>query len=619
MDEITGALVGIVLVLTAVFLPMSFFSGSTGVIFRQFAVTIVSALILSVIVALVLTPALCATLLKAPKKGHAKKKGFFGWFNRTFDKGVKKYEGGLRGMLKLWIPFSAVFLAIVVVMGVMFVRLPSGFLPDEDQGLILTIIQLPPGATQQRTMDVIKKVEHQYLVADKKDIKGVFCVGGFSIAGQSLNAGECFTSLVDFKYRGAKADKAPAIAARAMGAFAQVNDAVIFPVIPPALIELGNATGFDLELEDKGGLGQAALTKAQNQLVAMAGKDPSLQAVRANGLPDVPQLQVDVDQDRATTLGVAVADVNATLGTAWGSTYINDFIDRGRIKRVYAQIDDQYRSQPADLSRLYVRGTTGTMAPFSSFATSHWTYGPAQLQSYNGNASAEILGQPVPGASSGAAMEKMVKLVGKLPKGIGYEWTGLSYEENTSGGQAPALYGLSVLVVFLALAALYESWAVPLAVLLVLPLGIIGAVVAVTLRGLTNDVYFEVGLLTTMGLAAKNAILIIEFAEAGYRDGKSALEAAIEGAKLRLRPILMTSIAFIVGVAPLAVSNGAGSGSQNDIGTGVIGGMFSATVLAIFFVPLFYLVVRKAFKTRPLGAETKPKDGSTDEPAEQGA
>ena len=599
MDEITGALVGIVLVLSAVFLPMAFMGGATGVIYRQFAVTIVSALTLSVLVALILTPALCASLLRPPKAGASQRPGFFGWFNRSFDKGVGDYEGGLHGIVKRWVPFVLVYLVIVLAMGLLFIRLPTGFLPDEDQGLIVTLVQLPAGSTLEETMKVVSAVERHFGVDEAGDVDGTFCVAGFSNAGSGQNSGQCFTVLKDWKNRHGAAARAQAVAGRAMGAFSRFKDAIAFSVTPPSVIELGNATGFDFELEDKGELGQTALAQASQQLIGMASADPKLAAMRANSLPDVPQLDVDVDQARASALGLNLADVNNTLSTAWGSTYINDFIDRGRIKRVYAQVDAPFRSKPDDLDHLYVRSSSGEMTPFSAFASSHWTYGPSQLQHYNGLPSSEILGQPAPGVSSGAAMIEMEKLAAKLPAGIGFEWTGESYEERNAGGQAPALYSLSVLVVFLALAALYESWSVPTAVLLVLPLGIVGALAAVTLRGLTNDVYFQVGLLTTMGLAAKNAILIIEFAETAYRTGETAIEAAIGAARRRLRPILMTSLAFVAGVMPLALANGPGSGSQNDIGTGVIGGMLSATVLAIFFVPLFYVVVRKAFKGRP--------------------
>ena len=600
MTEITGALVGIALVLTAVFLPMAFFGGSTGVIYRQFSITIVSAMVLSVIVALVLTPALCATLLKAPKKGAQKgRRGFFGWFNRTFDKGVHGYERGLRRVVKGWIPFGLVYLAIVAVLALLFVRLPTGFLPDEDQGQAITLFQLPAGATFTRTNEVAKAIEHHFLVDEKADVDGLFVVQGFSFAGSGQNAGLAFAALKDWKDRKGAKNRAPAIAQRAMGAFSQVRDAMVFTVIPPAVQELGNATGFDFELEDKGGVGHTALAKARDQLLGMASQDHTLVGVRPNGLPDVPQLKVDVDTARAGSLGLNLSDVNDTLSTAWGGSYVNDFIDRGRVKRVYVQGDAQYRTKPDDLNSWFVRGASGTMAPFSAFATTRWIFGPARLERYNGLPSAEIQGQAAPGVSSGAAMDKMEALAKKLPAGLGFEWTGLSYEERLSGSQAPMLYALSIVVVFLCLAALYESWSVPVSIILVIPLGVVGAVLAATLRGLSNDVYFQVGLLTTMGLAAKNAILIVEFAEGAEREGKSAVEAAIEGAKLRLRPILMTSLAFIAGVFPLAISTGAGSGGQNDIGTGVVGGMLTATVLAIFFVPLFFVLVRRFFGGRP--------------------
>ena len=601
MDEITGALVGIALVLTAVFLPMAFFGGSTGVIYRQFSVTIVSAMVLSVLVALILTPALCATLLRAPKKGARKpgRGGFFGWFNRTFDRGVHGYERGLRTVVKRWIPFGLAYLAVVAVLAVLFVRLPTGFLPDEDQGEAITLFQLPAGATFARTNEVARVVERHFLEDEKANVEGLFVVQGFSFAGAGQNAGLAFAALTDWKHRKGAKNHAPAIAQRAMGALSQIRDAQVFTVIPPAVQELGNATGFDFELEDRSGLGHTGLSAARDQLLGMAAQDPALVGVRPNGLPDVPQLKVDVDTARAGALGVNLADVNDTLSTAWGGAYVNDFIDRGRVKRVYVQGDAQYRTKPDDLSSWFVRGTSGTMAPFSSFATTRWIYGPARLERYNGLPSFEIQGQAAPGVSSGAALDKMEALTRKLPKGVGFEWTGLSYEERLSGAQAPMLYALSIVVVFLCLAALYESWSVPVSVILVIPLGVVGAVLAATLRGLSNDVYFQVGLLTTMGLAAKNAILIVEFAEGAERQGKSALESAIEGARLRLRPILMTSLAFIAGVFPLAISTGAGSGGQNDIGTGVVGGMLTATVLAIFFVPLFFVLVRRAFGGRP--------------------
>ncbi len=610
MGEITGALIGIVLVLVAVFLPMAFFGGSTGVIYRQFSVTIVAALVLSVAVALVLTPALCATLLK-PTKGRAKR-GFFGWFNRTFDRGLRAYEGGLKRIIRLWILSAVAFAAICAVMAFLFVRLPSGFLPEEDQGSAFAVINLPPGATFTRTLAVNRQVEDHFLDAEKDNIAGIFTVAGFSFGGAGQNAGIGFLQLKPWDERKGARNKASAIAERAMGALGAIRDAQIFTVIPPAVQELGQANGFDFELQDRGNRGHEALNAAKGMLLGMAEKERSLVGVRPNGLPDVPQLKLDVDPARATALGLQIADVNATLAAGFGSAYINDFIDRGRVKRVYMQGDAPYRDSPQDIDSWFVRTATNTMAPFSAFSTSRWITGPARLERYNGLPSAEIQGQPGPGVSTGAAMDAMERLAKKLPPGFGFEWTGLSFEERAAGSQAPFLYALSILVVFLCLAALYESWSVPLAVVLVIPLGVVGAVAAATLRGYQNDVYFQVGLLTTMGLAAKNAILIVEFAEGAEREGKSPLDAALEGAKLRLRPILMTSLAFIAGVFPLAIASGAGSGSQNDIGTGVIGGMISGTVLAIFFVPLFYVLVRRFLPS-------KPKDSPADKAARENA
>jgi multidrug efflux pump len=609
MDEITGALVGIALVLTAVILPMAFFGGSTGVIYRQFSITIVSAMVLSVTVALILTPALCATLLKPPKAdGHRTGRGFFGWFNRTFDKGVEGYEGALKTITRVWLPFSLIYLAVVAAMVLLFIHLPTGFLPDEDQGEVITLFQLPSGSTFNQTDKVAKAIEHHFLVDEKADVLGQFVVQGFSFAGSGQNAGLAFTQLADWKDRKGAKNRAPAVAARAMKAFSQIRNAQVFSVIPPAVQELGNATGFDFELEDQGGLGHERLAAARNQLLGMAAQDHSLVAVRPNGLPDTPQLKVDVNSAHATALGLNLSDVYDTLSTAWGGSYVNNFIDRGRVKRVYVEGDAPFRSKPDDLNDWFVRGASGTMAPFSAFADTRWLIGPAKLERYNGLPAFEIQGQAAPGVSSGTAMDHMEAMVRKLPQGVGFEWTGLSYEERLSGSQAPMLYTLSILVVFLCLAALYESWSVPVAIVLVIPLGIVGAVLAATVRGFSNDVYFQVGLLTTMGLAAKNAILIVEFAEGAEREGKSPVDAAIEGARLRLRPILMTSLAFIAGVFPLAISSGAGSGGQNDIGTGVVGGMLTATVLAIFFVPLFFVLVRKFMGGRPTGAPAADQD-----------
>jgi len=594
MDEITGALVGIVLVLTAVFLPMALFGGSTGVIYRQFSVTIVSAMVLSILVALILTPALCATLLKPPHD-RAGRGGFFGWFNRTYDKGLERYEVGLRGMLGRWRRFAVIYGAIVVVLVLLFVRLPTGFLPDEDQGNLIGLVQLPAGATATRTQAAEKQISDYYLQHEAGDIKSVFTAVGFSPAGSGQNAGIAFVTLKDWKDRPGPANRAKAIAARATRAFAQIRDAHIFALTPPSVPELGFTSGFDFELEDRGDLGHAGLAAAEGQFLGMAAQDRLLAAVRPNGLPDVPQLKVDVDQRRAQALGLSLADVNDTLTAAWGGTYVSDFIDQGRVKRIYVQGDAPFRALPDDLYRWYVRGASGALTPFSAFASTEWKFGPAQLQRYNGQPSIEIQGAPALGQSSGASMDEVEALVKRLPKGVGFDWTGLSYEENMAGGKAVYLYALSILVVFLCLAALYESWSVPLAVLLVVPLGVVGAVLAVSVRGLSNDVFFQVGLLTTMGLSAKNAILIVEFAEMAARQGKNPFEAAVEAARLRLRPILMTSLAFIAGVFPLAVSTGAGSGGQNDIGTCVVGGMFTATVLAIFFVPLFFERVRHVF------------------------
>ena len=611
MEEITGALLGIGTVLSAVLLPMAFFGGSTGAIYRQFSVTIVSAVMLSVTVALVLTPALCATILIPVEKKDARDEAkpaapgllgrFFGWFNVTFDRNVERYDKALRRIVKTPVISGLVYLGIVLVMAALFVSLPSGFLPDEDQGEILNLATLPPGAVQSRTEAVSHQIEQHYLTTEKANVEGIFSATGFSFAGFGQNVGMSFVKLRDWKYRGAAKDRAPAIVARAMKDFPKINDGQVFALIPPAVRDLGNASGFDLELEDQAGLGHDALVKAQGQLLGMAAHDPLLMAVRPNGQPDTPQIDLDVDQARAGALGLSLADVSAALSAATGEVYINDFTDRGRVKHVYMQADAPFRMSPEDLGRFYVRSSSGEMAPFSAFSTTRWEIGPTQLQRYNGVSSLEIQGQSAPGKSSGASMNEMEKLIAKLPKGIGFEWTGQSFQEKLSGGQAPLLYALSILVVFMCLAALYESWSIPIAILLVIPLGVIGALLAASLRGFYNDVYFQVGLLTTIGLSAKNAILIVEFAVDAEKAGASPLEAAIIASRQRLRPILMTSIAFIAGVAPLAISTGAGAGGQNDIGTGVIGGMFTATVLAIFLVPFFFVAVRGGLRSRKAG------------------
>ncbi|HEY0104817.1 MAG TPA: efflux RND transporter permease subunit, partial [Rhizomicrobium sp.] len=594
MQEITGALIGIALVLSAVFLPMAFFGGSTGVIYRQFSVTIVSAMVLSIAVALILTPALCATLLRPiPKGGEPAPGRFFVWFNETFEYGRDRYHRLLERFLGWVRPALLIYAAIIVALVFLFLRLPTAFLPEEDQGTVLTQITLPVGATQSRTLAVAKQVERHYMVDEKANVQTTFIVAGFSLAGSGQNSGLAFVHLRPWSERSGAANHAPAIVQRAMASFSKIRDAMVFAVVPPAVQELGQSSGFDVEMEDRGNLGHDGLMKARNQFLQLAAKDPLLAGVRPNGLDDTAQLHIDIDREKATALGLSLADVDSTLNAAWGGLFVNDFVDRGRVKQVYIQADAPYRMVPDDLYRWYVRGASGGMAPFSSFASYHWTLGPAKLERYNGAGSLEIQGTPAPGTSSGTAMDEVQKLFGQLPAGVGLEWTGLSYQERQAGSQTAALYAISALVVFLLLSALYESWSIPLSVMLVIPLGIVGAILAATLRGLYNDIYFQVGLLTTMGLAAKNAILIVEFAVDAQKRGESVRDAAVEGARLRLRPILMTSLAFIAGVVPLAISTGAGAASQNDIGTGVIGGMLSATLLALFFVPLFYEIVRK--------------------------
>ncbi len=597
MSQIQGALVGIAMVLSAVFVPMAFFGGSTGAIYRQFSITIVSAMALSVLVALVLTPALCATLLKPASAEHHEKKGFFGWFNARFDQSVNHYTNSVSGILRGTGRYLVIYLLIVVGMAVLFMRLPTSFLPDEDQGVFLTMIQLPSGATQERTQKVLDTVTDYYLHNEKANVESVFTVNGFSFSGQGQNSGMAFVSLKPWEARSGDKNSVESIIKRATVAFSQIKDAMVFPFNMPAIIELGTATGFDFELIDQGGLGHTALTQARNQLLGMVKQHPDqLVRVRPNGLEDTPQFKLDVDQEKAQALGVSLSDINETISAALGGYYVNDFIDRGRVKKVYVQADAHFRMLPSDINNMYVRSANGEMVPFSAFVTSHWIYGSPRLERYNGLPSMEILGEASPGKSTGEAMALMETLASKLPSGIGYDWTGMSYQERLSGNQAPALYAISLIVVFLCLAALYESWSIPFSVMLVVPLGVIGALLAATLRGLNNDVYFQVGLLTTIGLSAKNAILIVEFAkDLTEKEGKGIIEATLEASRMRLRPILMTSLAFILGVMPLVISHGAGSGAQNAVGTGVMGGMLTATLLAIFFVPVFFVVVRRRF------------------------
>ncbi|VGP13774.1 Multidrug efflux pump subunit AcrB [Klebsiella oxytoca] len=601
MGQIQGALVGIAMVLSAVFIPMAFFGGSTCAIYRQFSITIVSAMALSVLVALILTPALCATMLKPIQKGsHGATTGFFGWFNRMFDKSTHHYTDSVGNILRSTGRYLVLYLIIVVGMAWLFVRLPSSFLPDEDQGVFLSMAQLPAGATQERTQKVLDEMTNYYLTKEKDNVESVFAVNGFGFAGRGQNTGIAFVSLKDWSQRPGEENKVEAITGRAMGYFSQIKDAMVFAFNLPAIVELGTATGFDFQLIDQAGLGHEKLTQARNQLFGMVAQHPDvLSGVRPNGLEDTPQFKVDIDQEKAQALGVSISDINTTLGAAWGGSYVNDFIDRGRVKKVYIMSEAKYRMLPEDIGNWYVRGSDGQMVPFSAFSTSRWEYGSPRLERYNGLPSMEILGQATPGKSTGEAMNLMEELAGKLPAGIGYDWTGMSYQERLSGNQAPALYAISLIVVFLCLAALYESWSIPFSVMLVVPLGVVGALLAATFRGLTNDVYFQVGLLTTIGLSAKNAILIVEFAkDLMDKEGKGLIEATLEAVRMRLRPILMTSLAFILGVMPLVISSGAGSGAQNAVGTGVMGGMITATVLAIFFVPVFFVVVRRRFSRK---------------------
>ncbi|ELY3836068.1 multidrug efflux RND transporter permease subunit AcrB [Cronobacter turicensis] len=602
MGQIQGALVGIALVLSAVFIPMAFFGGSTGAIYRQFSITIVSAMVLSVIVALILTPALCATMLKPVEKGdHGEgKKGFFGWFNRMFDKSTHHYTDSVGNILRSTGRYLLLYLLIVVAMAFLFIRLPSSFLPEEDQGVFLTMAQLPAGATQERTQKVLDEVTNYYLTQEKANVNSVFTVNGFGFSGRGQNTGLAFVSLKNWDERSGAENKVPAITGRAMARFSQIKDAMVFAFNLPAIVELGTATGFDFELIDQGNLGHDKLTQARNQLLGEAAQHPDLLSqVRPNGLEDTPQFKIDIDQEKAQALGVSISDINTTLASAWGGSYVNDFIDRGRVKKVYVMSLAQYRMLPGDINNWYVRGSDGQMVPFSAFSTSHWEYGSPRLERYNGLPSMQIQGQAVQGKSTGEAMAMMEQLASKLPTGIGYDWTGMSYQERLSGNQAPALYAISLIVVFLCLAALYESWSIPFSVMLVVPLGVIGALLAASLRGLNNDVYFQVGLLTTIGLSAKNAILIVEFAkDLMEKEGKGLIEATLEAVRMRLRPILMTSLAFILGVMPLVISSGAGSGAQNAVGTGVMGGMVTATILAIFFVPVFFVVVRRRFSRK---------------------
>jgi multidrug efflux pump len=607
MEQITGALVGIGLVLSAVFVPMAFMTGSTGIIYRQFTATIVSAMSLSVLVAIVLTPALCATMLKPlPKGDHGKTTGFFGWFNRNFERTSAGYQRGVRGILHRGKRFLLLFAALTAVMVFLFLRLPSAFLPPEDQGILFAMVQTPAGATQERTMESIRKIENHFLENEKDTVESVFSVQGFSFAGTGQNTGIAFVKLKDWSERTRDDQHVDAVAARAMGALSQIQDAFAFAFAPPAMPELGTAAGFNFFLKDNGNLGHEALLAARNQLLGMAAQSKLLTKVRPNGQEDTPQFRIEVDTQKAAALGLSIADINSTLGTAWGSSYIDDFVDRGRVKRVYMQSEPEFRMTPEDFRLWSVRNDQGEMVPFTAFASSKWEYGSPRLERYNGVPAMEILGEAPPGVSSGDAMNEIERLVTQLPPGFGIEWTALSYQERQAGDQTTLLYSLSLLIVFLCLAALYESWTVPTAVLLGAPLGILGAVTANTLFGMPRDVYFQVAMLTTVGLSSKNAILIVEFAKANLEHGMGLIDATLQAVRDRLRPIVMTSLAFGLGVLPLALASGAGSGAQRAIGTGVVGGMLAGTVLGLFFVPLFFVTIQKLFGPKGSGSSAAP-------------
>ncbi|MFH0960016.1 MAG: efflux RND transporter permease subunit [Pseudomonadota bacterium] len=607
MAQITSALIGIGLVLSAVFGPMAFFGGSTGVIYRQFSITIIAAMLLSVIVALILTPVLCAGLLTPVTRGHEPAaKGisllrvFFRWFDQIFLSARNLYLRLVRHALSRKLPYLLIFLVIAVALGFLFMRMPTSYLPDEDQGVLFVQTMLPGNATLEQTEKILAKVNDHFMVDEKEAVESCTTISGFSFSGRGQNVGMGFVKLKDWKVRDRMDLRADAIVGRAMRSFSKIRNAMVFAFAPPSVIELGNARGFDFQLLDRGGLGHEALMAARGQLLGMAAKDPRLVAVRPNGMEDVPEYRIDVDWEKAGALGVGITSIHQTIAAAFGGAYVNDFIQAGRIKRVYLQADAPYRMMPSDLERLYVRNNDGKMAPFSSIASGHWASGSPKLERYNAFPASNIWGEPAPGRSSGEAMRAMEEIVSKLPQGIGFDWTGLSYQERMAGSQAPLLYAFSIFVIFLCLAALYESWPIPLSILLALPLGAIGGIIASTLRGLPNDVYFQIGLLATLGLTTKNAILIIQFAKARVEEGMGLIEATLEGARLRLRPIVMTSLAFGFGVLPLALASGAGAGAQRAIGTGVLGGVITATFLVTLFAPLFYVMVYRFFEKKPI-------------------
>lgn len=615
MGEISKVVIGIALILSAVFVPMAFFGGSTGVIYRQFSITLITSMVLSAVVALIFTPALCVTLLKRQKNHGEDKKGFFGWFNRTFDKTSRSYENIIGKSVNVKWLYALGYAAIIGLMAVIFMRIPGSFLPEEDQGIMITLVQLPSGSSLDETQAVLDKVSGYYESQEPDNVASVFTVAGFSFAGQGQNMGLAFVRLSDWEGRVGKENSAQAVADRAMGYFfTQINEAQVFAVVPPAITELGNASGFDLMLQDVGNIGHDGLVEARNQLLGMASQSDQVAGVRPNGQEDAPQLKVNIDQEQAAAYGLPLSSINSVLSTAWGSSYVNDFVDRGRVKRVFVQGEADSRTNPEDINKWYVRNDKGDMISFDAFSDSEWQHGSPRLTRYNSFPSMNIQGNAAPGLSTGEAMEAMEAMVGQLPEGVGYEWTGMSLEEKKSGAQAPMLYALSILVVFLCLAALYESWSVPFAVILVIPLGVLGAVMFTWFRDFANDIYLQVGLLTIVGLSAKNAILIIEFAKEHQEAGKSLKDSVMVAARQRLRPIIMTSLAFGLGVLPLYIATGPGAGSQNAIGTSVVGGVLTATFLGIFFIPMFYVWVRTIFKYKGDGTNNGSGNGVQTQP-----
>ncbi len=615
MGEISKVVIGIALILSAVFVPMAFFGGSTGVIYRQFSITLITSMVLSAVVALIFTPALCVTLLKRQKNHGEDKKGFFGWFNRTFDKTSRSYENIIGKSVNVKWLYALGYAAIIGLMAVIFMRIPGSFLPEEDQGIMITLVQLPSGSSLDETQAVLDKVSGYYESQEPDNVVSVFTVAGFSFAGQGQNMGLAFVRLSDWEGRIGKENSAQAVADRAMGYFfTQINEAQVFAVIPPAITELGNASGFDLMLQDVGNIGHDGLVEARNQLLGMASQSDQVAGVRPNGQEDAPQLKVNIDQEQAAAYGLPLSSINSVLSTAWGSSYVNDFVDRGRVKRVFVQGEADSRTNPEDINKWYVRNDKGDMISFDAFSDSEWQHGSPRLTRYNSFPSMNIQGNAAPGLSTGEAMEAMEAMVGQLPEGVGYEWTGMSLEEKKSGAQAPMLYALSILVVFLCLAALYESWSVPFAVILVIPLGVLGAVMFTWFRDFANDIYLQVGLLTIVGLSAKNAILIIEFAKEHQEAGMSLKDSVMVAARQRLRPIIMTSLAFGLGVLPLYLATGPGAGSQNAIGTSVVGGVLTATFLGIFFIPMFYVWVRTIFKYKGDGTNNGSGNGVQTQP-----